>query len=312
MGGCLCCSGRRTILDSISQLLERRNEFQHLLIECSGTALPIPLVEALLCEKNLFISICVVSVIDLSNWRRRFQEHSIEMSKIEEVQSTVKEKELRKEVRQQLSIGDVLLLNKVDLISTEQLISTKKEILEQLHLNSSRHSVKIIESMNGVLDLSIILSIHKDYLDVGAENQTKNLVVAKEIETKSKSKKKNHEDIYEFGIFGYGDVNKRKLEEFLKTLLDQKGDFIYRIKGVFNIEQSKFVLQAVHNTFQLVRLSTQQDKNYDQIENKKKILNRILFIGHPKVLDFPGWKEIKKQLELCFEGTSPPDLSFTM
>lgn len=299
MGGCLCCTGRKTILDTIENLLSRRTEFDHLIIECAGTTFPVPLVEALLSEKSWNLSICVVAVVDVFNWHRRWFK-----------QQNNESKQLRTEIRQQLVCADLLLLNKIDLLSETELFQMKKEILEQLKLVSlSENSDCIVEeTTNGNLNFTNVEKVHREFVvDFGKRKENIEIHLK---ESKSISK---HQDVYEFGLFGHGNVNKQKLEHFLTELLTEKGDDLYRVKGVFNVSGKSFGLQAVHKTFELIELlnvEKQEISTNEKQESKQPILNRILFIGHPKALDFPGWKQIKQKLDLCFEGDH--DLSYTL
>jgi len=44
--GCICCTVEEEFLPVMKQLVERRNDIDHILIETSGLALPKPLVQA--------------------------------------------------------------------------------------------------------------------------------------------------------------------------------------------------------------------------------------------------------------------------
>ena len=45
--GCICCTVEEEFLPVMQQLIERRDDIDHILIETSGLALPKPLVQAL-------------------------------------------------------------------------------------------------------------------------------------------------------------------------------------------------------------------------------------------------------------------------
>lgn len=64
--GCLCCTVQEEFFPVMEQLLERRGDIDHVLIETSGLALPKPLVQAFNWPsiKNAFTVDAVVTVVD--------------------------------------------------------------------------------------------------------------------------------------------------------------------------------------------------------------------------------------------------------
>src|SRR5258708_19961301 len=64
--GCLCCTVQEEFYPVMEQLVERREQIDHVLIETSGLALPKPLVQAFNWPsiKNAFTVDAVVTVVD--------------------------------------------------------------------------------------------------------------------------------------------------------------------------------------------------------------------------------------------------------
>ncbi len=101
--GCLCCTLNDNLYDILNQLQERKNDFDDLVIECTGIADPASIAEAFIAHpfvKKDFDLKAVICLVDA-----------------EQIEMQVRETE---EAIKQITFSDILLVNKTDLVSGEQ------------------------------------------------------------------------------------------------------------------------------------------------------------------------------------------------
>src|SRR5260370_20023262 len=106
--GCICCTVRGDLIRMVGNLIERRERFDHLVIETTGLADPAPVIQSFFVDENMrnqTVPDAVVTVVDSRHiW------HHWESS----------------EVQEQIAFADVLLLNKKDLVSSAQMEELKR------------------------------------------------------------------------------------------------------------------------------------------------------------------------------------------
>jgi G3E family GTPase len=106
--GCICCSINGELLNTVSKVLERSEKIDYLIVETTGLADPLPVAMTFAAgdfrEKVRLDSI--ITVIDGENFDFEINNTSIAYS--------------------QILYGDILLLNKCDLVNEEQLKKVEK------------------------------------------------------------------------------------------------------------------------------------------------------------------------------------------
>jgi len=133
--GCICCSINGELLNTVSKVLERSEKIDYLIVETTGLADPLPVAMTFaagdLREKVRLDSI--ITVIDGENFDFEINNTSVAYS--------------------QILYGDILLLNKCDLVNEEQL---KK--VEQF-INKIKKEPRILRSTNSEVGLQTIMSV---------------------------------------------------------------------------------------------------------------------------------------------------------
>jgi len=102
-GGCLCCTVRSDLIDTLEDLLQRRDEgtiapFTRIVIETTGLADPIPILHSLMVHPYVSLRFSldgVVTLVDAVNGLKTLDEFE--------------------EARRQVAVADVLVLTKTDL-----------------------------------------------------------------------------------------------------------------------------------------------------------------------------------------------------
>ncbi|HEY9638589.1 MAG TPA: GTP-binding protein [Coleofasciculaceae cyanobacterium] len=238
--GCICCTVRGDLIRIIGNLIEKRERFDHLVIETTGLADPAPVIQSFFVDEIMRSKTeldAVVTVVDA----RHIWEHWNSS-----------------EAQEQIAFADVILLNKLDLVSSEQLQDLENRI------QTINAFAKIYRTQNCDVAIDSILSVKafdlKNALSIDPEFL-------------SESAHDHDETVYSISIVETGAINSDKLTTWLNQLVQAQGRNIFRMKGILNVddEDRRFVLQGVH-----MLLEGRPGKPWKPDENRR---NEMVFIG---------------------------------
>ncbi|PSL24522.1 GTP-binding protein [Chitinophaga ginsengisoli] len=156
--GCICCTLREDLLIAVEQLA-KEGRFDYLLIESSGISEPLPVAQTFTYQdeangidlSQLSRLDTLVTVVDCFNFLRDFS--SIET--LQDKQMTDMEDDQRTIVNlltDQIEFANVIILNKTDLITAEEL-GMLQAVIRKMNANA-----RIITSSFGKVDLQHILN----------------------------------------------------------------------------------------------------------------------------------------------------------
>jgi G3E family GTPase len=109
--GCICCTVRGDLIRVLGQLRKRRDRFDYVLIETTGLADPGPVAQTFFVDEDLredFRLDAVITLVDAAHVSAQLRHSAIAAS--------------------QIGFGDVLLLNKTDLVSAAELARVEQEL----------------------------------------------------------------------------------------------------------------------------------------------------------------------------------------
>ena len=135
-GGCICCSFGSDLLAALMQLKDRGDAIDHLLIETSGVALPASIVQSL----SLLPDLALDGVIVLAD--------------AETIEARARDRYMGDTVLAQLAHADIILLNKVDLVSPERFSDVSRWLIE------TTPRARVVPSRNADIPLEIIVGQH--------------------------------------------------------------------------------------------------------------------------------------------------------
>ena len=124
--GCICCTLREDLLEEVGKLA-RQNRFDHLVIESTGVSEPMPVAETFTFEDETGSSLgeiaeidTMVTVVDAPNF---LHDYSTTEQLVDRGQAVGEEDErsIVDLLSDQIDFADVILVNKTDLISSEEL-----------------------------------------------------------------------------------------------------------------------------------------------------------------------------------------------
>ncbi len=156
--GCICCTVADDFLPTIQKILDRPDLPDHIVIETSGLALPKPLVQAFgWPEVRTRITVDgVVAVLDgpaVADGRFADDPDRVDAQRAED-EELDHESPLHELYEDQLSCADLVLLNKTDLMSADQIDAVSGEVAGRL-----RNGVRMVRTERGEIDTEILLGI---------------------------------------------------------------------------------------------------------------------------------------------------------
>lgn len=237
--GCICCTVAEDFTPAMEQLISRSPQPDHIIIETSGLALPQPLVRAfnwpeIRSKVSVDGVIVVVDAPAVQTGQFVADREAIEKQRMED-ENLSHETPLSELFEDQLVCADLVVVNKIDLISEDQVDCLLDEITK-----ASRDGTKAIKSHMGRVDPKIILG-----LGIGSEQD---IVARQEIHHfHGEDGEEDHDhDDFESLVIKLPPITKP--EDFKNTLreaiIEQN---LLRVKGFGTVEGSpmRIVIQAV-------------------------------------------------------------------
>ncbi|KAK7836846.1 protein kti12 like protein [Quercus suber] len=243
--GCICCTVKHSLVQALEQLT-------------TGLANPAPLASILWLDDQLESSVkldSIITVVDAKNLRFQLSERRNSSS--------------FPEAFFQIAFADIVILNKVDLVSLEGSGGVLEELEKEIHNINSLAS--IIRSVRCQVDLPKILNC-RAYEATHAAHLEELLEESRSLST---------EDLHDSGVRTLcicepRQVDLDKVRLWLEEILwDKKyGMDVYRCKGVLSVQNSDqlHTLQAVREIYEIVPA-----RKWKGEENQ---MTKIVFIGH--------------------------------
>ena len=128
--GCICCTLRQDLIEQIHDII-KQNKFDHIIIEASGICEPLPIAQTLnfltesFKQNNMPIYCKLDAIISVVDAFRMVQEFGCGD---ELVNHKINDDDIENLVIQQIEFCDILVLNKVSEVNTEELSRVKKII----------------------------------------------------------------------------------------------------------------------------------------------------------------------------------------
>ncbi len=271
--GCICCTINGELLNTVSKILDRPEKIDYLIVETTGLADPLPVAMTFaggdLREKVRLDSI--ITIIDADNFDFDLENSSVAYS--------------------QILYGDILLLNKCDLVTDTHLKKIEK------YINGIKKEPRILRSINSEVGLQTIMSVGLFETDTF---QFKEKMISNQDSHDHSSHSHDHSshshdhsshshdlinNIEGFTSISFETNEPFSLRKFQNFLDNQISQNVFRAKGIlwFMESERKHIFHLSGKRFSL-----------DDCEWENKKSNKIVLIG--KDLDH---QTIKNQLDCC-------------
>ncbi|GAV57449.1 cobW domain-containing protein/CobW_C domain-containing protein [Cephalotus follicularis] len=263
--GCICCTVKHSLVQALEQLVQRKERLDHILLETTGLANPAPLASVLWLDDQLESAVkldSIITVVDAKNLRFQLKGNHDSSSLTEAFL--------------QIAFADVVILNKVDLVSPEGSGGALEELEKEIR--SINSLATIIRSVRCQVDLSEILDRQAYDATVSDRNLLSHVTNVKALleESQSLSTRDRHDGVRTLCICEPRKVVLEKVRLWLEEILWDKryGMDVYRCKGVLSVQNSDqlHTLQAVREIYEIV-----PTRKWKMEEAQ---INKIVFIGH--------------------------------
>lgn len=235
--GCICCSLSEGFYATIAKLLHSPYPFNHLLIETTGIADPDSIIKAFLSSEDIQLNFKLDSVICLAD-----------SSNLEDLMDE------QPEVRKQLALADVVLLNKADTIQAAYRIELEK-IIGSISPLAVIYPVKFakVEGVN-LLDLNAFSGKAIEKATMSFQNLSVFTGIGDTpISFLKKSTNQHHHnhDIISIGFIIPGNFDLDKFNFWMKNFLFLNRNTVFRVKGIVSFDKmpERQIFQAVRDRF---------------------------------------------------------------
>jgi G3E family GTPase len=142
--GCICCTINDSLVDAVYSVLERQDRIDYLVVETTGVADPLPVALTFLGTelRDLTHLDSILTVVDASAFAPDLFNSEAALS--------------------QLTYGDIILLNKVDLVAPERVQELTQRIREM------KAGARILTTVHGQVALPLILGIDAPHTELTA------------------------------------------------------------------------------------------------------------------------------------------------
>ncbi len=305
--GCICCTLKTNLIEQIAEIYDM-GKFDYLLIEASGICEPIPIAQTIMAMNDMLNQqglpdiVRLDSVISVTDSLRLVKEFNCGDNLLEE---EIEEDDIENLIIQQLEFCDVIILNKVDEISKEELAKVKA-VIRRL-----QPKAKIIETNYAKVDLKEILDVKLfDF-----ERAVSSAGWVEELEKDEEEQEEGEALEYGIGTFVYyvrDGFNRKKFKDFVDNKWEKS---IIRCKGVlyfkdqdnmsYMFEQAGsqktlmeagewFVMLPKKKQDELRQMEPKLEKDWDEKYGDRMV--KLVFIGQNMDKD-----KITKELDACLE-----------
>ena len=254
--GCICCNVRGDLINLLDNLIRQEDKIDRVVIETTGMANPAPVIQTFLMDEqtaDIFEIDSVITMVDAKHIWQHLEEE---------------------EPEQQIAFADMLLVNKIDLITEEEKEKLKKQLI---HMNPN---AELLFTSHGNVDTKKLIGKKSFNLDNVLNIDPKLL-----IETH------HHHHNHQVTSFVFQEdrpLDLDKVNRWFSYLVRAKGENLYRYKGMLYIRQldKKVVFQGVHMLF--------AGTEGDAWMKGEKRQSEVVFIG--KHLDH---QELEEDFQYC-------------
>ena len=284
--GCICCTVRGDLVRILDGLMRRKGKFDAIIVETTGLADPAPVAQTFFIDENVGKKTrldAVVTVADAKWLTERLKDAP--------------------EAKNQIAFADVILLNKTDLVSRDELADVEARIrginpYARVH-KTQRAQIPLNEVLGrNAFDLDRILDIEPDFLesDDHDHDHHHDHDHGHHHHDHDHGHKHAHgglkhyhdEDMQSISLNTDKPLNPDKFFPWVQELVQTEGPNILRCKGIlsFKDDDRRFVFQGVH-----MILDGDHQRPWQDGEKRQ---SRAVFIGR----NLPG-KKITEGFESC-------------
>ena len=215
--GCICCTVRGDLIRILSGLMKRADQLDAIIVETTGLADPAPVAQTFFVDEDVAERTkldAIVTVADAVHLDAQLGEHH--------------------EAEEQIAFADVVLLNKTDLIQSENLESVETRIRKinpyAKIIRTARCDAPLEEVVGlNAFSLDRVLEVEPDFLESDHDHE-------------------HDDDITSISFVSETPLDFEKFQSWFGKVLQTRGQDILRSKGILDFEglDERYVFQGVH------------------------------------------------------------------
>jgi len=266
--GCICCTVRGDLIRTVEGLMRRPGRFDAILVETTGLADPAPVAQTFFMDDDVRAKTkldAVVALVDAKHLPLRLKDS--------------------KEAEDQIAFADVIVLNKTDLVTPEELAQVEGLV------RAINPTARIHKTSRSEVDLSAVL-------DRGAFDLKR--AMANDPHFLDDEARDDHHDhdasaIHDVSVSSIslraGEMDPKKFFPWIEKITQAEGPNILRLKGIIALkgDDERYVVQGVH-------MIIEGDHQRPWKDDEKRE-SRLVFIG--RNLDR---EKLKRTFEACQAG----------
>jgi G3E family GTPase len=265
--GCICCTVRGDLVRILDGLMRRKGKFDAIIVETTGLADPAPVAQTFFVDENVGRKTRLDAVVTVADARW--------------LSDRLKD---APEAKNQIAFADVILINKTDLVSAEELQEVEARIRSinpyaKVH-KTERAKIALDEVLGrNAFDLDRILDIEPEFLETEDDHDHHHAHDHGHGHDHAHAhqqrglKHYHDEEMQSVSLRSDKPLDPDKFFPWVQNLVQTDGPSILRCKGILSFlnDDERFVFQGVHMIL---------DGDHQRPWNKnEKRDSRIVFIG---------------------------------
>jgi G3E family GTPase len=282
--GCVCCTVRGDLIRVVEGLMKRPGRFDAIVVETTGLADPVPVAQTFFMDDDVRTKTkldAVVALVDAKHLPLRLKDS--------------------KEAEDQIAFADVVVLNKTDLVTPEELEKVEATIrainpAARIH-RTQRSGVALNEVLDrGAFDLSRALENDPHFLDAHDHDHECGPDCDHDHHHHHDGHDHHHHDhasdIHDVTVKSVslrgGEMDPKKFFPWIEKVTQMEGPNILRLKGIIALkgDEDRYVLQGVHMIL--------EGDHQRPWKDGEKHESRLVFIGRDLDAD-----RLRKSFEAC-------------
>ena len=260
--GCVCCTVRGDLVRIMEGLMKRKGKFDAIIVETTGLADPAPVAQTFFVDEDVQKNARLDAVVTVADARW--------------LSDRLKD---APEAKNQIAFADVIVLNKTDLVSKQELAEVEARIrginpYAKLH-RTERCKVALADVLErGAFDLDRILEIEPAFLEADDHDHDHDHDHGHHHHGDSHGLKHYHdEEMQSLSLRTDKPLDPTKFMPWLQQLVASEGQKILRSKGIlaFSDDEDRYVFQGVH-----MMLEGDHQRKWKDGERRE---SRVVFIG---------------------------------
>ncbi|HTJ89857.1 MAG TPA: GTP-binding protein [Acidocella sp.] len=214
--GCICCTVRGDLIRIVGGLMKRAQKFDGIIVETTGLANPAPVAQTFFVDEDVKAKTrldAIITVVDAKHLLTRLEDSP--------------------EAADQIAFADVIVLNKLDLVTPEELKAVEARIRQinrfaDIH-KATRGDVPVDRLLGlNAFDLQRVLASVPDFLEEDSHT--------------------HNEHLTSISLSTDKPLDAEKFNTWIGHILQTQGQDLLRTKGILSYknEERRFAFQAVH------------------------------------------------------------------